>query len=654
MVRKVVRPATLLLCLAATVAGSAFAQRTSTTRPIPYPVVPSPEFQRAIGNGTRTNTGAPGSAYWQQWASYTIQTRLDPELKRVTGSAQISYHNNSPDTLSFVALHLLQNLHAEGSARGSPTEVTGGVELARVAVSDRDLQGREGYEGPGYVVEGTILRVYPPNQILPGGVLDVSVEWAFTVPQDGAGGRMGWNSDNMLHIAYWYPQVAAYDDVVGWQIDQFLDKAEFYSAFGDYDIEIAAPEGWLVISTGRLENSEEMLPDPVLARYRQAHESDEVIHVVTTDDFGPGLATRRSETGYLTWRFHADSVRDVAFSALRESNWDAARTPIGDRDEDGRPDYTLINSFWRPNAPKWQHSCRYAQHSIDFLSRWTGFSYPWPHMTAVEGGGIIGGGMEFPMMTLIGDYNERSDSALYYVTVHELGHMWVPMIVNTDEVRYGWMDEGTTTFNENQARNEYYPEVDHDIPDREAYLAAARENRDGSMMRWTGLHRPGISGIVSYQKPATVLVALRGLLGEDTFVHAYRKFIGDWAFKHPKPWDFFNTFNTVSDLDLGWFWRSWYYEDWTLDQAVVDVQEEPNVATIVVEDLGLVPMPARLTVTLADGNVLKREIPVESWLHGTTIVELSIPVRSLVSRVEIDAAHVFPDIDRSNNVWERE
>ncbi len=653
MTRRLARLLAALYLTMAAFIGPAFAQQAQTSRPIPYPVVPSAEFLRAIEVGTRTESGSPGAAYWQQWADYTIRSLLDPGSKRVEGLVEITYHNNSPDTLSFLALHLLQNLHAEGAARGGEAEVTGGLALERVEVSGQEFGRRAGSDEAGYEVDGTILRVFPSAPVLPGTSLELGIEWHFKVPRVGAGGRMGWNSDDMIHIAYWYPQVAAYDDVVGWQIDQFLDKAEFYSTFGSYRMEIEAPVGWLVMGTGNLENPEEVLSDAVLERYRSAFGSDEVVHVVTPDDYGAGSATRLSRSGNLVWRFFADSVRDVAFSALRASNWDAARTPVGDRDGDGTTDYALINSFWRPDAPKWQHACRYAQHSIDFLSRWTGVSYPWPHVTAVEGGGIIGGGMEFPMMTLIGDYNTRSDSALYFVTAHELGHMWIPMIVNTDEVRHGWLDEGTTTFNENQARKEYFPGVNHDIPDRDSYLASAREGDDGPMMRWTGLHRPGVSGIVSYPKPATVLVALRGLLGEETFVRGFKKFFGDWAFKHPKPWDLFNTFNTVSGRDLSWFWRAWYYEDWTLDQAVADVIQEHTLATIVVEDLGLVPMPVRLTVTLESGRVLEREIPAESWLLGETKVELSIPVRSPVLRVEIDAAGAFPDIDRSNNVWER-
>jgi len=639
--------------LLAVVAQPAVSQQAAQSRPIPYPVVPPSQYLEAISNGTRTTTGEPGPSYWQQWADYSIRGRLVPQSKRIEGSAEIVYHNNSPDTLSYVALHLLQNLHAEGAARGSTAEVTGGMELRGVAVSGNDLAERQDRDGSGYEIDGTILRVFPADPIIPGGTVELALEWAFKVPQVGAGGRMGWNSDDMFHIAYWYPQVAAYDDVVGWQTDQFLDNAEFYSSFGNYNVEIEAPVNWVLMGTGRLENPEEVLSEDVLPRYRQALESDEVVHVVTARGFGAGGATRLSSSGELSWRFRADSVRDVAFSALLASNWDAARTPVGDRNGDGDTDYALINAFWRPSAPKWEHSCEYAQHSIDFLSRWMGVPYPWPHMTTVEGSGIIGGGMEFPMMTLIGDYNTRSDSALYNVTVHELGHMWVPMIVNTDETRHGWMDEGITTFNENQARKEYFPGVNHDIPDRDSYLAASREGRDAAMMRWTGLHRPGVSGIASYQKPATVLVALRGLLGEDTFVRGFRKFLGDWAFKHPKPWDFFNTFNTVSNQDLSWFWRAWYHEDWTLDQAVADVVQEHTLATIVVEDRGLVPMPVRLTITLESGRVLEREIPAESWLHGETRVELSVPVRSPVTHVEIDATGAFPDIDRSNNVWER-
>jgi aminopeptidase N len=225
------------------------------------------------------------------------------------------------------------------------------------------------------------------------------------------------------------------------------------------------------------------------------------------------------------------------------------------------------------------------------------------------------------------------------------------MAVGTDERRYGWMDEGTTTFNENHASAEFYPGRDADRPDQETYLAAARSGYESELMRWTDYLYPGQNGVASYAKPATVLVALRALLGDSVFLEAYHAFFRRWAFKHPKPWDFFNTFSNVAARDLDWFWRSWYYETWTLDQAVGSVTADSQGTHIVIEDRGLVPMPARLAITLADGSRVRREVPVEHWLTGARRAEVLVPPGQSVLRVEIDPEHAFPDIARDNNVW---
>ncbi len=628
----------------------------TASRPIPYPVVPPAQFQRAIENGTRTTTGEPGPSYWQQWTDYTLTARLLPEEKRLEGTARIVYHNRSPDSLPGVALHLFQNLHAEGAMRNEPAEVTGGVELKRVVAAGEELAVLRG-PGPGYRVLGTILYVRPSSPLASHDSIEIEIDWGFDIPQRGASGRMGWSADNLFHIAYWYPQMAVYDDVVGLQVDQFLGNAEFYVGFGSYDLTVEVPEGWVVAATGALENPEEVLPEPVLERYLRAHESDEVVHVLTESDLGPGNATRRSESGYLSWRFHSDTVRDVAFSVLKESMWDAVRTPVGDRDGDGATDYALINSFWRSNATLWSKEWRYAQHSIDFLSRWTGLPYPWPHMTSVEGGGIMGGGMEFPMMTLMGSYDspQATEAGLYGVTAHELAHMWVPMIVGTDERRRSWMDEGTTSFNGGHAGSEFFPDRDPAAGNMRGYLQVARMGVEGEIMRRSDYHYPGPAyGTASYSKPATLLNTLRGLLGEETFGRAYHKYVRTWAFKHPKPWDFFNTFSSASGKNLDWFWRAWYYETWTLDQAVGAVTVDANGTAIVIEDRGWVPMPARVTITLENGDTLEQEVPVETWLAGRTSAELKVATGSPVVRVEIDAEQLFPDIDRRNNVWDRD
>jgi aminopeptidase N len=277
-------------------------------------------------------------------------------------------------------------------------------------------------------------------------------------------------------------------------------------------------------------------------------------------------------------------------------------------------------------------------------------------MTSVEGADIIGGGMEFPMFTLIGDYEGANEQALYAVTAHELGHMWIPMIVGANEKRHAWIDEGATTFLENQAKPDYWPGMpDPDAADRESYLDVARLSGEQPMMRHGDYYEPGPGyGTASYSKPATMLVTLRNLLGREVFTRAYQSFIADWAFKHPSPWDFFNTFEREAGVDLDWFWRTWYYETWVLDPAVGGVEEEAQQTVVTVEDRGWAFMPTHLAVEMENGETLEREVPVSHWLTGATTAEVRIP-RSMgrVVSVTIDPREEFPDVNRNNNHWTR-
>lgn len=652
--------AALLGTLAAPLAAQANAPaRSRPERPIPYPVATPNGFERAVQQGTRSLTGAPGASYWQQWTDYVIRARLDAEAKRVDGTVRMVYRNNSPRPLPVLALQLIQNVHREGAMRNREAEVTGGMAIARVVVGGDTLAELTESRGPmggsgGYALFGTTMMVRPPRAIPARDSIVIEVGYGFKIPAGGAGNRMGYNGDNLVYLAYWYPQMAVYDDVVGWQTDAFLGNAEFYMGYGNYDVTLEVPQGWTVVGTGTLANAGDVLPAPILDRLRRAERSDTVVHVLTPEDFGAGTATRTSDTGYLAWHFVADSVRDVAYSVSSASRWDAARTKVGDRDGDGAADYARVDAIWRETAPLWANAWRYSQHSIDFLSRWTGFPYPYPHMTSVEGGGIMGGGMEYPMMTLIGDYNGAPDTALYSVHAHEEAHMWVPMIVGNDERRTAWMDEGTTSFNTSAAEDEFFPGRRWELENYDGYLPITRSDLEGPIMTWSDFHTNGMAyGIASYAKPATVLWTLHGLLGEELFLKAYRTYIRRWAYKHPKPWDLFNTFEDVTGQDLDWFWRTWYYETWTLDQAVKEVRLAEGGTRIVVEDLGLAPMPVRLTLTTADGTVVKAEIPVDVWLTGVKTAETVVRTDSPVVKVEIDAEQVFPDANRGNNVWER-
>ena len=628
--------------------GVAAVRPPASLRPVVNPLEYPEAWLAAVERGTRSRDGAPGPRYWQQYARYRLTARIDAAQRRVEGTAAITYHNRSPDSLPMLHLDLVQNVHDSGAIRNEPMEVTGGIRLGRVAVDGAEMRElRDADPVPGYAVFGTRLIIAPPRALQPGDSVRLDIEWSFTVPQQGASGRMGW-SDDLFFVAYWYPQMTVYDDVIGWHPDAFLGMSEFYHGFADYELTVDAPAGWLVRATGRQENAQATFTDAALARLRSAESSDTAVRIADATTLGAAL--RAGTGGRLLWRFRADSVRDIAFSANRRAVWEAARARVGDRNGDGRADFTRIEAVWRESAPRWQHMVRYEQHAIDFLSRYTGIHYPWPHMTAVEGGGIIGGGMEFPMMTLIGDYNAQGDSALYWVTAHELAHMWVPMIVGSDERRYAWFDEGTTTYNENMARMEFFPGINHHVPDQRAYVGLALSGQEGEILRWSNYHySPAAYGIASYQKPAAVMRALREVLGDDTFHRGYRQFLRQWSYRHPTPWDFFRSMESVSGRDLGWFWRAWYAETWRLDQAIVSVSTTAEGTRIVVEDRGDAPMPVRLALTRPDGTVERRTIPVDVWLAGERRAELTVP--GSVSRVEIDPEAVFPDVDRGNNGW---
>ncbi len=624
-------------------------------RPVPNSIageVP-PHYYTAIDNGTRTSSGVPGQNYWQQYASYDMEVELVPQEKRVVGSSTITYQNNSPSTLNQLFLELSQNAHKEGVVRNESAEITGRINIHYIVVEGDTMDVIERRNQAGYIVDGTLLALVPPRGVRSGESVTIEIGWDFTVPQEGAGGRMGYSEENLFFIAYWYPQMRVYDDVIGWMNDYFQINAEFYHGFADYNVDITVPEQWIVTSTGSLNNANEVLQPVIFQRLERGHNSDSVVHVVREEDFGN--VTQSGNNGKVTWNYSATKVRDFAFSVTKESLWDATRSPVGDLDGDGQTDYTSIDALYRTSAPLWKDAASHSRHSIDFLSDYTGLPYPWPHMTAVEGGGIIGGGMEFPMMTLIGSYNGRATQSLYAVIAHELAHMWVPMIVSNNERRYAWMDEGTTTFNENQAKKVRYPNAgNYDISEFQSYIQIAGSGFEGEIMRWSDYHYNSFAyGIASYAKPGSMLATLRGLLGEETFNTALRGFIDAWKYKHPYPWDMFNAFEDASGRDLDWFWRSWYYETWVLDQAVEQVAPIEGGTRIVIEDRGEVPMPATVEITLRDGTKLQRKIDVQTWLEGATTAVLTVEAEQDVTKVVIDPDFLFPDINRANNKWEK-
>jgi len=645
---------------------------TASLRPLPYPVLETAAFRRAVERGTRTRTGEPGPRNWTQYARYALRAELDPASKRLTGDGRIRYQNRSPDTLRFIPAHLYQNLFSPGAARNEQVPVTQGMELSRVVAQGQPLPQLRDVESsvqPGYQIEGTIAWIRLPTPLAPGSAAELEFSWAFTVPPDGAP-RSGTDGEVFM-LAYWYPQVAVYDDVNGWQTDWYMGNAEFYMGWADYDVALTVPAGWLIGATGELKNAADVLTPATRERLAEARRSPDVVHVVAEADRGAGRATTSGSGGKVTWLFEARNVRDFAWGTSNQYLWDATHAVVGDIDClprlvsaresappapgcDQRTDTATIHSLYRPSRIPWawDQSARYGRHSIEFLSGFL-WPYPYPQMTALDGV-VSCSGMEYPMITCIG--GQRDTLSLYSVTVHEFAHMWFPMQVGSDEKRRAWQDEGLTRFNQAQAMRSFFGGYDLERIVRDAYLGFARSGGEVELMRHGDLYPVGTPAyaVASYQKMATNLVALRALLGDDTFMRAYREYGRRWINKHPTEFDFFNTFNAVSGRDLSWFWRTWFYETWTLDQALVGVQASGDSTIITVDDRGLAPMPVRLAITRQGTSRAERvEIPVDVWLRGERRATARVASSPRITRVEIDPESAFPDIDRTNNRWGR-
>jgi hypothetical protein len=632
------------------------AQAVDRTNPVPAPVRAPGFFESAVQRGSRTRDGRPGAAYWANWSRYDLTARLDPATARLDGEAEIEYVNNAPVPLRTLVVHLYQNLHKEGVSRNSAQEITGGVALSGVTVAGVELSEGDLRTGPGYQVEGTVMTLRPPEPVGVGDTVSLSFAWTTVLPQNGSG-RMGYSDKEVYLVAYWFPKMAVFDDLRGWDAEPYLSSAEFYDGFGDYRARLSVPSGWTVMATGSLENGAEVYSETTLARIAEASTSDGRVEVASPTDRTAGTVTTSGVDGWLTYEFRADSVRDFTWTTSNVQRWDATSAVVRDRDGDGADDRVLIHSFWREDrAPLWEDQWRYGKQSIEHHSSFTGLGYPWPHMTSVEGADIIGGGMEFPMMTLIGPYEGSEPQDLFNVTSHELAHMWIPMIVGSNENRHAWMDEGSTTFLEDQSRVTLWPGVDHHRLEAQPYLQVAGAGLEQPLMRHGDWYEPGPGyGIASYNKPATLMVALREIMGWPTWELAYRTFIEDWAYKHPSPWDFFNTFERFAEQDLDWFWTSFYFETWTVDFEAAGVTTRPGEGAVArILNRGLAPFPVKVRISTTAGGVVERDIPVEQWLDGSSEVSITLPVSAgSVTRVEVDPLARAPDVDRSNNFWPR-
>ncbi|MDE1162124.1 MAG: M1 family metallopeptidase [Acidobacteriaceae bacterium] len=618
-------------------------------------------------NDFRSASGSPGAHYWQNRASYEIHASLDPAAKTITATETITYTNHSPDTLDVLWLNLEQNTYRMGSrssafANGGHrmrTEATSTdgyilstVELLPAGKAAKPVTAK-------YVVSDTRMRVELPTSLQPGASTRLRISYHYTVPGEW-GGRTSWGKSaqgEIFDIAQWFPRLCVYDDLRGWNTEPYLAN-EFFLDYGDYSYFVTVPSNFLVSGSGDLVNPDAVLTTVERTRLAAARHSDKTVILRTPEEAAAASAFKPTTTR--TWHFVMHNTRDVAFTASPVFVWDAARINL----PGGKT--ALAQSVYPAEAAgqdAWSRSTEYIKDAVErFSNRW----YPYPYPNAINVAGPTEG-MEYPGIVFDGPA-ERKD-VLFYIGAHEIGHTWFPMIVGSNERTHGWMDEGFNTFIDVYESNdfnhgeygpkrdgEYAPAKDGGTPADQIVKILADPNAPSLMMR-SDLVGDKYRHPVTYFKAAFGLTLLREqILGPERFDRAFRRYINDWAYKHPSPSDFFRTMESEGGEDLTYFWRGWYFENWQRDVAITaatytDPQQPARSVKITVENRDKLVLPCTLRVELEGGQHIDIDVPAETWMRSTTHT-FTIPTPAKATRALLDPDHRVPDSDRSNDAMD--
>src|SRR6185312_15487847 len=619
----------------------------------------NPNFYPPSVNEYRAADGAPGPKYWTNKASYKINATLDDVKDAITGSVTIYYTNNSPQSLPFLWLYLDQNLFkldsrgqdkmpANRRSRYGDVNSTfeGGFKIKSVQLASA-VKGKTSFSDVKNIISDTRMQVRLPETLVHGATVEIKIEYSYLIPKAGSDRTGILNTENgkIYAIAQWYPRMCVYDDIEGWNTLPYLGAGEFYLDYGDFDYSITTPGNMIVVGAGDLQNPKEVSTLTEQKRLAEAKNSDKTIMIRTPEEVTD--PTSRPKRGNITWHFKIKNARDVSWAASKAFIWDAARINF----PSGRKG--LAQSVYPVESAgneAWGRSTEYVKGSLEgYSKRW--FEYPYNNATNVA---CNVNGMEYPSIVFC---NSRSTGAgLWGVTDHEFGHTWFPMIVGSNERKYGWMDEGFNTFMNGLSTKDFnngeYARKDADMS--QAYQNMFNKNSETVMSEPDALQEKNI-GVVLYFKPGYALGLLRNeILGPERFDYAFQLYIKRWAYKHPTPWDFFRTMENVGGEDLEWFWKGMFINNYKLDQAITYVEyvngDPAKGALITVENLDKMAMPLYLQYETVSGKKEMVKVPVEVWQNGDLWIQKLNTTEKLKS-VTIDPDHVFPDINDANNTW---
>ncbi|WP_310556582.1 M1 family metallopeptidase [Flavobacterium sp.] len=620
----------------------------------------APAFYTNNGTGTRSASGQPGHLYWQNRADYKLTASVNEKTNEIIGTEVLTYTNNSPDKIGFVWMNVDQNLFAKnsrgnaiiplnGSRNGADGEnFDGGHKIKSVKIVST-VGGKSVEKEAKFSITDTRMQIILPEELKAnGGSVKLKIDFSFVSPKYGSD-RMGvleTKNGKIFTMAQWYPRMCVYDDQQGWNTIPYMGAGEFYLEYGDFDIDITAPANHIVVCSGDLVNPTEVYTAEQQKRWAEAKNSDKTVIIRSAEEV-TSSNSRPTGKATLTWKFKMKNSRDVAFASSAAFIVDAAKINL----PSGKKSLAVSAYPVESNGGNaWERSTEYTKASIEnYSKRW--FEYPYPQAINVAGNE---GGMEYPGIVFCSWESKGKD--LWGVTDHEFGHIWFPMIVGSNERLFAWMDEGFNTFINSLSAEDFNKGEYKDPAMNMHQMSEVMTNAqiEPIFTAPDGLKESNL-GILAYLKPGSGLTMLREqVLGKERFDLAFRTYIERWAYKHPTPDDFFRTIENVSGESLNWFWRSWFINNWRLDQAITKVKYVKNDASkgavITIENLEKMPMPVVLDIKSKSGKVTTINLPVEIWERNTSWT-FNANTTEEIESITIDPNTVLPDVNSANNVW---
>jgi hypothetical protein len=595
-------------------------------------------IQSAYEEGTRSFSGMPGNNYWQNSSDYKIKVEVDPHENILTGTEEVTYYNNSPDTLTSIVIRLYQDILKKGGARDwpLPTEsVHEGVQISRVIIAGEvfDMENRKTFRRSGTNLLVTLNQSLPPNS-----QLNFSIDWSVLI-SDKVKIRMGAYDSTSFFIAYWYPQVAVYDDIDGWDRYNYSGQQEFYNDFSNFDVEIKVPNTFAVWAAGSLQNLDDLLNEIYLERYNLAQQSDEVIRIVTEDDLISGNIFNNSNE-FNTWKFKANYVTDFSFALSDHYLWDGVSV-IVDSTTNRK---AFVDAAYKIGSEDFYDVADISKKSIQYFSfEMPGVPFPYPCLTAFNGSG----GMEFPMM--INDGSASTLAGTVGVTSHEIAHTYFPFYMGTNERKYAFMDEGWAVmlpfaFQERMVEDNY--------PKRRnvgSYQRFAGNETEMPPMIPSVLLKGNSYRMAAYSRPGLAYDYLREVLGDELFTIALQEFIKRWNGKHPLPYDMYNTFNEVTEQNLNWFWHAWFFEHGHPDLAIDRVEQQEEKIQVFISKEGSIPIPIKLKIVFEDGSEIELNHTAAVWKNGNKEFLIEYSADKPVKEIILGSPDI-PDTDSENNL----